>query len=192
MVELGTPLSAAQLVIVLCWVVAFVVWTVSALFVKRTVERSRGWGRFLSFLAMIWAFRVVYAIGGLRWTLWTPNAAVGAVADLLTIAGLAVALWARATLGRNWSGTIVFKEDHELIQHGPYAYVRHPIYSSLLLMGLGTAVECGRLAGFALLGAAAVAFAIKAHSEERLMTSHFPEAYADYRRRVKALIPGVW
>jgi protein-S-isoprenylcysteine O-methyltransferase Ste14 len=95
-------------------------------------------------------------------------------------------------LGTNWSGTITFKEDHELIQRGPYAYVRHPIYSGLLLMGLGTAVESGRLASFGLLAAVAAGFAVKAHLEERLMTRHFPEAYPPYRRRVRALIPGVW
>jgi protein-S-isoprenylcysteine O-methyltransferase Ste14 len=192
MIRLGTPHNAFALVIALCWTVAVVVWALSALFVKRTVERLPGWARLLSLVGTIWVFEIVYRTAGLRWTLWPQSAAVGVLADLLTIAGLAVALWARAVLGRNWSGRVVFKEDHELIQHGPYAYVRHPIYSGLLLMGLGTAVESGRLASFVLLAAVAVVLVVKAQLEERLMTSHFPEAYPQYRRRVKALIPGVW
>jgi protein-S-isoprenylcysteine O-methyltransferase Ste14 len=192
MIRLGTPHNAAELVITLCWVVAVMVWIVSALFIKRTVERSLGWARLLTLVAVIWVFEVVYRTGGLEQTLWSQTAAIGVLADLFTVAGLAVALWARAVLGRNWSGGIAFKEDHELIQHGPYAYVRHPIYSGFLLMGLGTAVESGRLVSFVLLVAAAVVLAVKAHLEERLMTSHFPKAYPDYRRRVKALIPGVW
>jgi protein-S-isoprenylcysteine O-methyltransferase Ste14 len=118
--------------------------------------------------------------------------AIGVLADLLTVAGLAVTLWARAALGSNWSATITFKEGHELIQRGPYAYVRHPIYSGLLLMGLGTAVASGQFGSFVLLGVWFLFFAIKAHFEEQLMTRHFPEAYPEYRRRAKALIPGVW
>jgi protein-S-isoprenylcysteine O-methyltransferase Ste14 len=192
MIRLATPYTASDPVITLCWAVFVVVWAVSAFFVKRTVERPLRSARLLSLLAVIWVFEVVLRTAGLQQTLWSQTAAVGVLADLLTVAGLAVALWARAVLGRNWSGRIAFKEDHELIQHGPYAYVRHPIYSGLLLMGLGTAVESGRLASFVLLGAAAVMLAVKAHFEERLMTSHFPEAYPQYRRRVKALIPGVW
>ncbi len=192
MIRLGAFHNASELVIALCWAIYLVVWTVSALFVKRTVERARGWPRLLTLLVVIWVIGVAHRAAGLRQTLWPQSAAVGVLADLLTVAGLAVALWARAALGRNWSGMIVFKEDHELIQRGPYAYVRHPIYSGLLLMGLGTAVESGRLASFVVLAAAGVVFGVKAHLEERLMTSHVPEAYPDDRRRVKALIPGVW
>jgi protein-S-isoprenylcysteine O-methyltransferase Ste14 len=191
MIQLGTPHNAFELVIALCWTVVLVVWAVSALFVKRTVERSLGWARLLTLVAVTWVLQVVYRTA-LQQTLWSQTAAVGVLADLFTVAGLAVALWARAVLGRNWSATIAFKEDHELMQDGPYAYVRHPIYSGLLLMALGTAVESGRLGSFVLLAAVAVVFAVKAHLEERLMTSHFPEAYPQYRRRVKALIPGVW
>jgi len=192
MIDLATSYGASERVIALCWGIFVLVWAVSALFVKRTVERSSAWPRLLTYVVAFWVFRVLYRIAGSEPALWARGAAVGGLADLLTVAGLAVALWARATLGRNWSGRVVFKQDHELIQHGPYAYVRHPIYSGLLLMGLGTAVESGRLAGFVALAAAAVLFAIKARLEERLMTRHFPEAYPDYRRRVKALIPGLW
>jgi protein-S-isoprenylcysteine O-methyltransferase Ste14 len=191
MIRFGTPHNASELVIALCWTIAVVVWMVSALFVKRTIERSPAWTRLLTLVAVVWLFQVVYRTA-LHRTLWSQTAAVGILADLLTVAGLAIAIWARAVLGRNWSATIAFKQDHELIQRGPYAYVRHPIYSGLLLMALGTAVESGRLESFVLLTAVAVVVAVKAHLEERLMSTHFPEAYPAYRRRVKALIPGVW
>lgn len=106
--------------------------------------------------------------------------------------GLAIALWARAALGTNWSGAIAFKEGHELIQRGPYAYVRHPIYSGLLLMGLGTTLASARVSSLLMLVLALILLAIKARYEERLMIRHFPAAYPPYRARVKALIPGVW
>ena len=63
---------------------------------------------------------------------------IGSVADILTGAGLIVALWARTILGTNWSSNVVLKEQHELIERGPYRFVRHPIYTGVLLMVLGT------------------------------------------------------
>jgi protein-S-isoprenylcysteine O-methyltransferase Ste14 len=178
-------------VIAFCWIILIVVWAVSALFVKRTVERRFAWWLPALVVVML-VYPVVRRIPGLHQELWPRTIAIGLLADLLTVAGLAFTLWARATLGSNWSGMITFKEGHELIQRGPYAHVRHPIYSGLLLMGLGTAVASGRLGSFVLLGLWLLMFAIKAHFEEQLMTRHFPEAYSEYRRRVKALIPGVW
>ena len=189
---LGMAHDVFDVVIALCWFTFFVVWAVSALFVKRTVERSLGWARLLTFLFLIPFVAVARWVPGLHRTLWPRTAAIGALAALLTTAGLAVAVWARAALGSNWSGTIAFKEHHELIQRGPYAHVRHPIYSGLLLMCLGTAVASARLSSFVVLGLALVMLVIKARFEERLMMRHFPDAYPAYRQRVKALIPGIW
>jgi protein-S-isoprenylcysteine O-methyltransferase Ste14 len=120
------------------------------------------------------------------------SAATGIIADIVAVAGLAVALWARATLGGNWSTVAAIKEDHELIERGPYRFVRHPIYSGILLMILGTAIASGWLAAFAGLALLAVGFSIKARQEERLLARQFPDAYPAYAARVKALVPGVW
>ena len=75
---------------------------------------------------------------------------------------------------------------------GPYALVRHPIYSGLFLMGLGAAIDSTRLAAFVVLCLTTIFFIIKADSEERLMLRHFADDYVQYRQRVKAFIPGVW
>ena len=181
-----------RLVIAICWAVFIVVWAVTALFVKRTVERSLGWARVVAFAAVIGVYAALRGSPVMQRQLWPRNEAVGLTADLLALLGLVIALWARAALGRNWSGTIAFKEDHELIQRGPYAWVRHPIYSGLLLMVLGTAIDSTRLASFAFLATGFVVVVIKARAEEQLMLRHFPDAYARYRRRVKALVPWVW
>ena len=178
--------------IALCWGIFLVVWAVSAFFTKRTMERSMGWGRLMIFAVVILGYELVRRAPALRHDLWSRTPTVGACAVLLTVVGLAIAVWARATLGSNWSGSITFKENHELIQRGPYAMVRHPIYTGLLLMGLGTAVDSGRLVSFVMLGTALILISIKAHFEERLMLRHFPDQYAQYRQHVKALIPGVW
>ena len=69
--------------------------------------------------------------------LWPHNLTTGVIADVVTFLGLLLTLWARVVLGGNWSSGVAFKEQHELIERGPYAYVRHPIYSGVLLMFLG-------------------------------------------------------
>jgi protein-S-isoprenylcysteine O-methyltransferase Ste14 len=103
-----------------------------------------------------------------------------------------VALWARAVLGRNWSGAIVLKEHHELIDRGPYAFVRHPIYAGVLLMVLGVVTVSGTWAGVILFATMVAGLIVKARREERLLTKHFPEVYPLYRARVRSrLIPFV-
>ena len=77
--------------------------------------------------------------------LWPPNARTLAAGIFLIATGLGIAVWARHHLGKYWSGRITLKVDHRLIQSGPYAWVRHPIYSGLLLALLGTAITVGTL-----------------------------------------------
>ena len=90
--------------------------------------------------------------------LWHTTIAVGIVTACVVLAGAAFTVWARVTLGRNWSAEVTFKHDHELIESGPYALARHPIYTGLIVMALGTAVNYGRALGFALLLACARSF----------------------------------
>jgi protein-S-isoprenylcysteine O-methyltransferase Ste14 len=116
---------------------------------------------------------------------------VDLVADSLTAIGLGIMLWARVTLGGNWSGNVVLKEDHELVERGPYQYVRHPIYSGLLLMYLGLAIYSAYVGTLIALIAVVVGLWFKSRQEERLLTKHFPQAYASYKARVPALIPFV-
>jgi len=123
--------------------------------------------------------------------LWETTLALGVVTDCIVVAGAAFTVWARITLGRNWSAEVTFKQDHELIESGPYALARHPIYTGLIVMALGTAINYGRAIGFALLVALCGGLWWKARQEERVMSSHFPDAYAEYKTRVHAIIPFV-
>jgi protein-S-isoprenylcysteine O-methyltransferase Ste14 len=95
-------------------------------------------------------------------------------------------------LAGNWSYDVVLKEDHEVIERGPYAYVRHPIYSGVLLMVLGSAVISGRCSAFIVLAVLFIGFWFKSLEEERLLTDHFPVEYKKYKQRVKAFIPFVF
>lgn len=114
------------------------------------------------------------------------------LADLLTLVGLGIAVWARLNIRGNWSGTITVKQGHELIRTGPYRYVRHPIYSALLLMLSGFAFINGTAS--ALLGFSLICFGFLRQSrvEETILIQTFGESYIQYIRDVKSLIPGIF
>jgi protein-S-isoprenylcysteine O-methyltransferase len=117
----------------------------------------------------------------------TPELAILAVA--ITASGIAIAVWARVHLGTNWS-TLPAVTDR-LITSGPYRYVRHPIYTGVLLALLGSALvsEIWWCVGFA---AACILFAYRIRAEERLLEDTFPNQYAGYKARSWALVPFVW
>ena len=107
----------------------------------------------------------------------------------LLVAGLGFSIWARRRLGRNWSGTVTLKEDHELIRTGPYRWVRHPIYTGILLAFLGTAIALCEWRGVVATVLVAVAFLMKIRTEEGWMIETFGDDYRRYRTEVTALIP---
>lgn len=107
----------------------------------------------------------------------------------LVAIGLAFSCAARAKLGANWSAAVTVKHGHELIRSGPYRYVRHPIYTGLLLALFGTALETGAwrgIIGFALIAAA---IAYKYRTEERFLEGKFGGDYRRYKAEVPALVP---
>jgi protein-S-isoprenylcysteine O-methyltransferase Ste14 len=175
-----------------CWLVFMLYWAISSRWVKRTAERQ-GWLARASYLGLLGIAAVLlgvpWRINPLDVPITPRDAATGTVGTALCLLGLVVAIWARHTLGDNWSSDVTFKQGHELIQRGPYNYARHPIYSGLLLMLIGTALVIGRLHAWLGLLVLLVSFCIKLRQEEALMMRHFPAAYETYRRRVKALVP---
>ena len=177
----------------LCWLVFWIWWIVSALAVKRTVVvQSRRWALrlVLGVLVAVLALKHVPGLGdvtGIR--LLPPSLPLGLAADALALVGLLIMLWARVSIGRNWSGEVVLKEDHQLVTSGPYAYVRHPIYTGLLTLMLGTALIWGTVAGFVLFLIFGFGFRYKSKVEETFMTEHFSDAYPAYMKRTKAFIP---
>jgi protein-S-isoprenylcysteine O-methyltransferase Ste14 len=114
---------------------------------------------------------------------------VATVGLCVVVAGLAFATWARDVLGRNWSAGAVIQVHHELVTAGPYAYVRHPLYTGLIVALAGTALvsgEYGALLGWVLLTSV---FRMKARREERLLEGEFGSGYAAYCRRTGRLLP---
>jgi protein-S-isoprenylcysteine O-methyltransferase Ste14 len=173
-----------------------IVWLVGLAFTKRTARSQPTTARLFHMAMVLLGFLLV----GSRWfregwlgVRFMPQSFTLQVAGLaLTIAGCLFAIWARITLGRNWSGRATVKEGHELIVRGPYSLARHPIYTGLLLGALGTSIAAGEwrcVLGFFLI---VLAFMIKISQEERMMIETFPDAYPRYRQRVRALIPGLF
>jgi protein-S-isoprenylcysteine O-methyltransferase Ste14 len=115
------------------------------------------------------------------WQFWGPAA--------LTVAGLGLALWARVHLGRNGSVAVTLKRGHELVTTGPYAWMRHPLYTGLLLAFLGSALALGQGRGLLALLIAALTLRHKWRLEERWMRERFGLDYEAYARRVPALLP---
>ncbi len=175
------------------WAAAGVVWLVGALTAKRTARSQSASSRLLHITlgVLAWVIGFSKPLGfGLLARPFVPDSPVTTYSGLgLTIAGIGFAIWARLILGGNWSGTVTIKEGHTLEKHGPYAIVRHPIYSGLLLAVLGTAIAFREIRGLIAVALALAMLLMKARMEERFMMEEFGSVYRQYIRQVKALIP---
>lgn len=136
---------------------------------------------------LLWADRVPGAILDARLFPWAPWQFW--VAALVTAAGLLLAVWARVHLGRNWSRIVTIKHDHEFVSSGPYAIVRHPIYTGLLVAFIGSAMARGEWRGVVAVLIACAALWRKLRLEERWMAERFGEPYLAYKERIPALVP---
>ncbi len=179
----------------LFWVVLWTYWLISALSAKRSVRSGLRWSRGASRLGIFIAVVVLVRLVGSRqfladiaWRTHPPGGVAAITGVIVCAAGVALAIWARVQLGRNWGMPMSLREEPELVTSGPYAYVRHPIYSGLLLAMLGSAIAVSPnwLVFFA---AFFLYFSYAARVEEGHMTKRFPDAYPEYQRRTKMLIP---
>jgi protein-S-isoprenylcysteine O-methyltransferase Ste14 len=181
--------------IVALWCLWLVYWLISARAGKPVERREGSWSRLVHHVPLTLGAVLIAVpnfLGGWLEGFFRPaTPPLFWTAVALVAAGLGFAVAARVRLGGNWSGTVTVKTGHELIRSGPYAYVRHPIYSGLLLALLGTALAVGQWR--ALLGLALIAAGLlrKLMIEERFMSEQFGDAYARYRAEVPALIPFV-
>jgi protein-S-isoprenylcysteine O-methyltransferase Ste14 len=177
------------------WLAWALYWAAAARGAKRVARREPLWSRAAHIGPLLVAAGLLCA-PQLPWALLHQNlpfAGDGAawVGAVLAALGLALTVWARMHLGSNWSGTVTVKQGHELVRSGPYAWVRHPIYTGLLLMLIGTALVLGEWRGVLAVLIAFAALWRKLKLEERWMRETFGETYDDYRRSVKALLPGI-
>jgi protein-S-isoprenylcysteine O-methyltransferase Ste14 len=194
---------AAGAVMAASWIVFLIVWFASAFNTKRDVIADGGFSRMqpavarfalaAAMILLLLLFRGGHA--GWRWRhhylLFHPGLALLWLGAALNVLGIGFAVWARVHLGRNWSSRPSIKEGHELVTGGPYAFVRHPIYSGMILALLGLALT-GLLSGALVFIPVTVIFLRRVVREEQIMMQLFPEQYPAYRQRTKRLIPLVW
>lgn len=178
------------------WGVLIIVWMAGAFSTKSTARSASRASRLVLFgpLLGVWLLVRAHVIPPewLVMRLWDRTPAIELLGLALTILGCLFAVWARVTLGSNWSGLPTVRRDHELITRGPYALARHPIYTGILLALAGSAIAYGESGWIMSWFLVLISYTVKIRQEEQLMMETFPQDYPAYRRRVKALIPGVF
>lgn len=188
--ELISTITAAS------WIAFILYWIISSFGIKRDMKRTAWWQNvWVRMTAM--GILVAWVIGSIAKSAnhqpifgrepMLPTAGLGVV---LTILGIAFAIWARAHLGRNWSPAPAIKENHELITSGPYATVRHPIYTGMLIAALGSGLVYATW--FIMFVIALFVFLRRVRIEESFMMSQFPNQYPEYKKRTWALIPFIF
>jgi protein-S-isoprenylcysteine O-methyltransferase Ste14 len=177
------------------WVLWVVSWFVAWRWSGRTVKRSEPGARILELALTLWGIGALFFDGSgsteglLQRPLYRIDEGVAWLLVATAAGGFGVCWWARIHLGQMWSSNIVLKENHRIVDSGPYGLVRHPIYTGLLLAAWATAAMHSKEVSF--LGAAllTLAFYLKASSEERLLTAELGPPYEAYRRRTPMLVP---
>lgn len=181
-------------VIATLWLAWLLYWLIAAVGTKPSVRRESSWSRAARAVPLYAAAALLFIrsepSGGFLFERFVPSSApIARLGLALVCGGLALGVWARLYLGRNWSGNVTVKQDHELVRGGPYARIRHPIYTGLLLALFGSALALGQWRGLLAVALAFGAFWYKLRLEERWMRETFGEVYACYQRQSWALIP---
>src|SRR5215469_5898553 len=176
------------------WILFCAYWLISAFKRKKTKQRETWFQRFGYVLLPLVAFYFLLqprAHFGLLGERFIPAGPLGEwIGVFLTAAGIGIAVWARWHLGTNWSGTVTLKEGHELIRTGPYRFIRHPIYTGILLALLGTiAAGVGEVRALLAIAVAWLSFYIKARREESFLTQEFGPGFEEHKRHTGMFLP---
>jgi protein-S-isoprenylcysteine O-methyltransferase Ste14 len=180
-----------------CWGALVLVWFAGALYNASRGPRRRTTGKVVSNAwsgilgaALVWAILRIFPKSDWN-SLVVATPWVRVVGLAILVCSTAFTLWARVALGTMWSASPMVKVEHRLRTEGPYGVTRHPIYTGLLGMLLGTVLLVGFGHWLLLFPVGLVFIEIRIHLEEGLMLATFPEAYPTYRQRVPQLIPGL-
>jgi protein-S-isoprenylcysteine O-methyltransferase Ste14 len=173
-----------KLAISCAWLVFWIYWLASAASSKESVES--GWRTRLTGVSAIAVFLVAGVLRG--GSLAVHSVILETIGAVLFVCGIALAVWARLHLGRNWGMPMTQRAEPELVTSGPYRFVRHPIYTGLLTAVLGTALV-NNLLGLIVVVVVLAYFYYCGTVEERNLAATFPQAYPEYKSRTKMLIP---
>ncbi len=178
--------NTLKLVAAIVWVPFWVYWLAMAATAKESVSRGWSWGR-MGRLSTVLAVLVTVRL--LRHGSGTVHSdALGVIGLIAVLSGMALAIWARIHLGRNWGMPMSERAEPELVSSGPYRYVRHPIYTGLILALFGTALATNLWSLLIMLVPSAY-FYYASGVEEQNLTATFPTQYPGYKAHTKRLIP---
>lgn len=161
---------------ILVWLVWWASWLIVGINAKRNRIREPFLSRLPHLLLLMAGFGLVFHTVAIP-DLLPIGVKLPITGMIITIIGLSIAWWARIHLGRNWSGLVVIKEDHELIATGPYSVVRHPIYLGLIIAMIGSAITTDSVGAAAGVASVTAAYIIKLMHEEQMLSAKFPESY---------------
>jgi protein-S-isoprenylcysteine O-methyltransferase Ste14 len=188
------PIDPAYLVEI-PWLIFVVYWFLSSLRLNKMQQREPAGQQIGRIVIGATAFVLLYSddprFGVLNRRFVPERYWILAVGSALTIAGIAFAIWARYHIGRYWSSTVSLRAGHELIRTGPYARIRHPIYTGILLAVIGTALAIGRHRALVAFVIMLLAFAWKSKKEEALLAGQFGPAFEEHRRHTGFFLPRV-
>jgi protein-S-isoprenylcysteine O-methyltransferase Ste14 len=175
--------------ILLLWRALGLVWLVG-LFANKPTAQPWNSGLRIAYFLIMWL--TLLPLLSDRWhkpVILRPSLATAEIGALLCAVGFFLAIWSRLVLANNWSGSVVIKVDHKLIEEGPYRRIRHPMYTGFLCLFLGTAIAIGSLASFVGFVCFLLVHIWKLRREEALLAGHFPDSYPNYKARTYALVP---
>jgi protein-S-isoprenylcysteine O-methyltransferase Ste14 len=178
------------------WVLFVAYWVITGLKTRATVRQESFGSRYgvlaLEIAGFILLFSRHAGFSVLARHIFPRTTAGDVIGTMLTWVGIGIALWARFHLGQYWSARITLKEDHQLIRTGPYARLRHPIYTGLDLAAIGSAIAIDRWR--CVLGVCLIitGYVIKAKREESLLAGQFGEAFQEHSRQTGFLLPRLW
>ena len=175
------------------WLIFVLYWLVNAFGNKKNVYKQSHKSRLIFLLITTGFIYTIISIRRLHIQLLPATMATQLAGIVLCAVGIGIAIWARRVLGANWSGIVTLKQDHELVRRGPYRFVRHPIYSGVLLAAAGTFVAIlPTLQGLICMTFLFTGLRLKSLYEEQILSRTFPDQYPQYRREVKALVPFIY
>ncbi|WP_072315582.1 methyltransferase family protein [Sinomicrobium oceani] len=179
-----------------CWIMFSLTWIWYGNKTKENVRPLTFREKISAFMGFVIVFAALYlplwTTKGIGRIVISRNAVVEIIGLILCISGVFIAIWSRLLLGWNWSGGVSAKKGHELIDSGPYALVRHPIYTGFITGVIGTCLVMGSLSGIIVTVLYTLGLFGKIDKEEKLLCNIFGDSYLDYRKRTYKLIPFIW
>jgi protein-S-isoprenylcysteine O-methyltransferase Ste14 len=185
--------DALPLLVEAPWAVFLVYWILGALKTRATREKESFVSRYSVLALEIVGYALVF-IGAIKINVlqghFLPRSLeLAIVGVVLTWVGIGLAVWARYHLAEYWSARITIKEDHQLIRTGPYARLRHPIYTGLITATVGSAVVIDRWRCVLGVCLVVLGYCLKAGREEAMLSQKFGEAFREHKKHTGFLIP---